>query len=170
MRFNECLEIALRVRDNFDLPRQSSLNHGITQVVYSLWREEHRLSDQDVYHILPEEIEVIYQCEYWIPSHAAECPAPLDFLVFDCAIRSGAKRAIQLLQQALERIPSDGVFGHETHRAIEACDGYAAANRLMELRQAFEQKPEFATFCRDRISSKRAVHFARLLDEVVAPA
>jgi len=147
-----CLESAMEVsKHNFDnclaaILRENSgyapggpdgpTNHGITQAAYSLWREEHFLTDKDVWQISFEEVEAIYQRDFWVPSHAEECPPPLDLLMFRCAIESGPRWAIQTLRQALG-LPRGRTFCQRTRDAVKSCDGHAVSLQFLDLRTRF---------------------------------
>jgi hypothetical protein len=112
----------------------------------------------------------VYMEECWIPSHASRCPSPLDLVVFDGAIRSGAMRAIQTLQQALGLSDCDGTFGRRTVLALECCDGYSVAIKFLELRRAFYQDAAFKTFCKGKVLEERLAHIDWLLDAIGAIA
>ncbi len=136
-RFDCCLAAILRENGGYapggpDGPT----NHGITQAAYSLWREEHFLPEKEVWQISFEEVEAIYQRDFWIPSHAEECPSPLDLLVFRCAVESGPRWAIQTLRQALG-LPRGRTFCQRTRDAVKSCDGYAVSLQFLDLRTRF---------------------------------
>jgi lysozyme family protein len=152
-RFQECLETVLRGEANpsattepasFDGNSCAKPRSGVTLSVY------------------------LEEC--WIPSHASRCPSPLDLVVFDCAVRSGAMRAILTLQQALGLPECDGVFGHRTREALEFCDGYSVAIGFLELRRAFYQDAAFRTFCKGKAHAQRLEHIDWLLDAIGAIA
>jgi lysozyme family protein len=135
LRFDECLAAILRERGGYAPGTAGEpTNHGITQAEYSLWREENFLPDKDVWQISFEEVEAIYQGGQWLPSHASDCPAPLDLAVFVCAVDLGPKNALRTLQQALG-IRCDGAFGPVTRNAVHTCDGKRIALALLEIRR-----------------------------------
>lgn len=139
LRFNSCLAFILHEEGGFvDDPADhgGATNHGITQAMYSIWREEHGFPDQDVRQISSNEVAALYQEKYWIVSGALNCPVPLDLLVFDCAANSGPGCAVKTLQSALG-IPDDGVFGSGTRAALGSCDPQAIASKFLAMRRAF---------------------------------
>ena len=145
--FQYCLETVMATtRNSFDLclaailrecngyasnHRGEATNYGISQSLYSSWRKENLLLDKDVRHISFKEVEAIYQKHFWLPSHAADCHAPLDALMFKCAIECGPKRAIHILQQALG-IDDDGVFCPQTRDLAAISHGYDVVTRFLD--------------------------------------
>jgi lysozyme family protein len=139
MRFDDCLSFVLIAEGGYsDRPHDHGgpTNHGITQAVYSIWREEHGAPDQDVRLITSHEVAAIYQEGYWFPAGAQNCPKPLDLLVFDCAVNSGPGVAVRTLQRALG-INDDGVPGPCTRASLDACDAPTVASKFLAMRRAF---------------------------------
>jgi lysozyme family protein len=135
LRFDECLAAILRDRGGYAPGHAGEpTNHGITQAEYSLWREENFLPDKDVWQISFEEVESIYQGGHWLPSHASDCPPPLDLVVFSCAVDAGPKHAVRTLQQTLGLVV-DGAFGPATRNAVESCNGKHVALEFLEIRR-----------------------------------
>jgi len=132
--FDSCLAVILRENKGYcpgDV--DGPTNHGITQAVYSTWRREQRLADKDIWTISFQEVESIYRKNFWIPSHAMDCPAPLNLLVFKCAIESGPRWAVKTIQHSLG-LPRNGNYSQNTRTAVENCRGHEVAVRFLEAR------------------------------------
>jgi len=148
-RFEQCLDIVMREGCNSAETGSSSFDNARTKS--SITRSA-------------------YLEGYWNPTHARDCPTPLDLVVFDCAVRSGVKRSIQTLQRALGCLDCDGTFTYPTRIALENCDGFSVAIRFLELRRAFYQDAAFRTFCKGTSSGERLAHIDWLLDAIGAVA
>lgn len=135
-RFDLCLAAVLRDRNGYAPDLDGPTNHGISQEFYTLWRESNFQAPRDVWRIEFREVEEIYQAGFWEPAHAHECPAPLDLLVFECAVESGPKWAIQTLQQSL-RLRRNGVFDKRTRERLRVVNPRAAALDFLQFRQEF---------------------------------
>lgn len=97
--------------------RGGRTNYGVTQKTYDAFRQIRGLEQQDVRDITMDEVEALYY-QYWRDAHCEHLPEPLDLFVFDCAINSGAGRAVKLLQRALG-IADDGQWGPQTRHSME---------------------------------------------------
>jgi len=109
-------------------------NRGVTQRVYDAYRKRKGLGIQSVRGILADEVAEIYKHQYWDAVRADDLPAGLDYAVFDYAVNSGPRRAIQDLQRTLGVTP-DGIIGSVTLAAIG--DVFTVIDRLCERRLAF---------------------------------
>lgn len=79
----------------------------------------------------------LYLDDYWIPSRCDDMPTLLKLPVFDCAINSGPRTAISLLQRALG-VEADGVVGPHTIVAAhepEALERFIAERAVFYARQ-----------------------------------
>lgn len=77
--------------------------------------------DVKIKDLTKEQAGLIYQRDYW---QAAKCdlwPDGISLFVFDSAVQHGAKKAIQLLQDAVG-VSSDGVAGPKTVSAVTGAD------------------------------------------------
>lgn len=64
-----------------------------------------------------EQAKVVYARSYWIPGLCQNLSGNLAFAHFDACVNHGVKKAIQLLQRAVN-VKDDGVFGPGTMAAI----------------------------------------------------
>jgi lysozyme family protein len=85
---------------------------GVTQATYRQYYPG------DVQSMTPEQAKDIYFRGYWEPAHCEEFPLNLATIMFDAAVNHGPKRAIRLLQQALN-LHDDGLYGPETQKALQ---------------------------------------------------
>jgi lysozyme family protein len=138
-------------------------NRGVTQRVYDDWREHQGLSAQDVRQITDEEVHAIYEDNYWKPTRCDVLRSRLDLIQFDTAVNTGVKRAIRMLQEAVN-CPIDGGFGDGTKKAAGACDLGQAMRAYCQVREKFyrslaEHRPELAVFLKgwlNRLNALRA--------------
>lgn len=135
-RFEHCLGAVLKERNGYALDLNGPTNHGISEELYRLWRESNGLAAREVWRIEYRELESIYSERIWAPCHAAQCPPPLDLLVFECAIESGPVWAVRTLQQAL-RIRRDGIFGPKVRERLRDCDPGSVALDFLGFREEF---------------------------------
>lgn len=110
-------------------------NKGVTQRVYDGYRARKGLPKQSVRGIAAAEVAEIYRHQYWDAVRADDLPAGLDYAVFDYAVNSGPRRAIQDLQRTLGVKP-DGIIGSITLAAI-GTDVFGVIDRLCARRLAF---------------------------------
>lgn len=111
-------------------------NRGVTQRVYDAYRERKGLARRSVRAITPDEVSEIYKRQYWDAVSADELPLGLDYAVFDYAVNSGPRRAIQDLQREL-KVTADGIIGQITMRAIQSEDVFDLIERLCARRLRF---------------------------------
>ena len=95
-------------------------SRGITQREYTAWLAEQGLPSEDVWAATQEQIETIYQEEYWLP-FCDNFPSGVDYLYFDLAVNAGPHRAAVLLQRALG-VTDDGRIGPITRQAANAAN------------------------------------------------
>ena len=91
-------------------------NHGVTTAAYERYRDSILQPRRSVTQIEQHEVEDIYY-RYWQDCRADDLPAPLDLLVFDCAINSGPGKSISLLQRVFG-LPEVGMLGPLTRDAV----------------------------------------------------
>jgi lysozyme family protein len=86
---------------------------------------------------LPVEVaKAIYRKDYWTPIRAEEIPEVLRYAVFDAAVNSGNRQAIQWLQRAVGATP-DGIFGPRTLLAVKTSSHEQTLRRMLSQRLKF---------------------------------
>lgn len=111
-------------------------NKGITQDTYDKWRRLKRKGSRSVRLITDEEVENIYEIQYWNLINGDKMPAGVALVVFDFAVNSGPTRAIKTLQAVL-KIRQDGDAGATTLEALRDQDPAEIINELSEARLRF---------------------------------
>jgi lysozyme family protein len=73
--------------------------------------------DEDILHLTLERAKFLYRRDYWLPIELL--PPSVRFDVFDMAVNSGVRKAVETLQEAVES-PADGILGPVTYKAVAA--------------------------------------------------
>ena len=89
-------------------------NLGVTKRVYEEWGGTKSMKD-----LTPEDVEPIYEKNYWDRCKCDELPNGLDLCVFDFAVNAGTGRAAKYLQK-LVGATADGAIGPATMRSVNA--------------------------------------------------
>lgn len=95
-------------------------NRGVTQRTYDGYRKRMGLPIQSVRSIIMLEVLDIYKTQYWDKIAGDQLPTGLDYAVYDFAVNSGPKRAVQFLQELLGNVAADGIMGNQTLGALAA--------------------------------------------------
>jgi len=78
--------------------------------------------DLDVKHLTIEDVKKIYYTDYWLKANCDKLPERLAIIHFIASVNVGIKRAIKILQKALNRqnlgVIEDGIFGKQTLSAV----------------------------------------------------
>jgi lysozyme family protein len=90
----------------------------------------------DLKAITDDQIATVYRRHYWDKVLGAELPSGVDFAVFDFAVNSGPRRAIEYLQRTLN-VTVDGVIGPVTIRASKGELPQSLVDRLCDARLAY---------------------------------
>jgi len=101
-------------------------NRGVTQKVYDEWRRKQNLATQDVRELSDQEMQAIYETNYWRPARCDDLQRKLDLAQFDTAVNMGTGRAVRFLQATLG-CPVDGGFGATTLKAARECSDLGTA-------------------------------------------
>lgn len=78
----------------------------------------------------------IYKDRYWNAVRADELPEAVRYAVFDAAVNSGPRQAIQWLQRAVG-VRDDGIIGPVTLAAVRAADPQVLLRRMLAQRLRF---------------------------------
>jgi lysozyme family protein len=79
---------------------------------------------------------LIYRQDYWDRCKCDELPAPIAVMVLDTAVNCGGKRAIQMLQRAID-VDDDGVLGPKTIQRCKELDVETSVNTMAEQRKDY---------------------------------
>jgi lysozyme family protein len=114
------------------------------------------------------EAEAIYLRDFWTPNRCGELPASVRYLVYSCAVNSGARNAGRWLQLALEAQGVDcggvdGVIGERTVTAAALADPTKLAREISAQRLA--QVSATWIFAMDRLGLSR-----RIVDDATTAA
>jgi lysozyme family protein len=92
------------------------------------------------------DVTSLYRWRYWNKVWGDDLPAGLDYCVFDCAVNSGPKQAIILLQRILG-VDDDGALGPITMAAVKREKPSDLIDDYSDLRLRFLEKLKaFAVF------------------------
>lgn len=121
--FNKALKVVLAYEGGYaNHPKDPGgpTNKGVTQRVYDGYRLGKKLKTRSVKAITDGEVADIYRAQYWDAVKGDRLPAGVDLAVFDFAVNSGTKRAVQSVQKVLTNsfsapeLAQDGIMGEVT--------------------------------------------------------
>lgn len=114
-------------------------NFGITQRTYDAFRKSQGFGTRNVRMIEENEVNEIYDLQYWSRVQGNNLPAGVDYCVMDYAVNSGPGRAIKVLQRTLG-IDDDGVVGAITLAAAREQNPVRIINDMCDERMRFLRK------------------------------
>ena len=122
-------------------------NLGVTKRVYEEWGGTKDMKDLKI-----EDVEPIYEKNYWDRCKCDELPSGLDLCVFDFAVNAGTGRAAKYLQ-SLVGATADGAIGPATMKKVNYyIEEYGVKHAIVEYnsdRQLYYEKlKHFHTFGR----------------------
>ena len=127
MNFDEAFKTTVGHEGSFTLHRQDRGNWTSGKVgVGELKGTKYGISamaypKEDIKNLTLDRAKQLYKRDYWDKCRCNELPNGLKFHVFDVAVNSGVKRAIQTLQQAADT-KDDGIIGPATLAAVRSKD------------------------------------------------
>jgi lysozyme family protein len=136
---------------NFDLSLRQMLKHeggyvnhpsdpggmtnlGVTARVWAEWTKK-PATEAIMRSLTPADVAPLYRKNYWDAVRADDLVSGLDYCVFDCAVNSGTRRAIRILQSCVGSTV-DGSLGPNTMGAVA---------RFTDTKQLIED------FCNERL-------------------
>jgi len=90
----------------------------------------------NIKNLTQDDAKAIYKRDFWDACRCEELFPVLAFAVFDCAVNSGCRQAVELLQQALG-VDDDGVFGRVTMRRVNDEDASVLTAKYLGRRLGF---------------------------------
>ena len=78
----------------------------------------------------PEEARAIYRANYWNAARCMDLLGGVDLVVFDVSVNSGPRRAVRMLQSAVDANLVDGILGPATMNAVAAMEPSEIVTRL----------------------------------------
>lgn len=107
-------------------------NKGITIATFRRFIDKAG-TKADLKAMTTEQAAVVFRHEYWDKVSASVLPAGVDLAVFDFAVNSGRRRAIEFLQKVVG-VEQDGRIGPMTLAAVAAMPPLTIVNKLCEAR------------------------------------
>lgn len=92
--------------------------------------------DTRIKDLTKEQAGQIYYRDYWYPAYCTDWPDGISLFMFDAAVQHGAKKAIQLLQEAVG-VSADGIVGPKTTKAVIGADAELLLNRCFLRRSRY---------------------------------
>src|SRR5215475_1370179 len=125
-------------------------NMGITQETLARWRGR-PVSVDEVRQLTRDEARQIFQARYWTPLRGDELPLPAAEMAYNTSVLSGPRRAVLVLQEALNRqgksVALDGDIGPATIGASRTADQRRLVDDYADIYEAYLRGlPAFATF------------------------
>ena len=146
--FSKCLEVILHHEGGYvNHPKDpgGETNLGVTKRVY-----EEFGGTKDMKELTQEDVEPIYEKNYWDKLKCDDMPDGLDLMLFDFGVNAGPGRAAKFLQQMIGTVV-DGGIGPNTLAKLEEYirenGEHEAVKKYQEMRQKYyESLSTFATF------------------------
>jgi len=162
--FHAALPFVLRWEGGFvDHPQDPGgrTHKGVTQRTYDAWRRRQGLVPRDVRRVDDDEVQRIYESDYWLPPRCDLLARHLDLAQFDTAVNMGPGRAVRLLQAAVGA-GVDGDFGPQTERLVAQADLGATLIAYCDRREAYyrglvQQRPELGVFLKGWLNRLNAL-------------
>ncbi len=120
-------------------------NMGITIRTLAAWRGANVTLD-DLRNLTRGEADAIYWSNYYSPCRCGEMPERMAMVVFNCAVLSGRRRAIEFVQEAFnglgmtvdaKPLAQDGILGPLTMGALGKTDAGVLSGAFMDVQETY---------------------------------
>ena len=117
---NEVLNWILRAEGGYvNNPKDPGgrTNKGITQGVLNNCHAAGLVAVSDVKDLTNEDVRIIYNHNYWLPSWSDKLPLSLALVHFDCSVNCGLGASNKLIRRAINKVSS-----RKVDEAADMCD------------------------------------------------
>ena len=150
MTLNEMLDRLLEREGGYiDDPADAGgeTKYGITRATLEDWRKE-PLPEHAILNLTRAEAKDIYVAKYFIPGRVSSLPVALKEVMFDTCVNFGVKKAVRLLQAALNEqgacLVIDGEIGNKTLQTAASCDPDRARIAMVKHRVLYRDQQAIA--------------------------
>ena len=148
--FSKCLEVILHHEGGYvNHPKDpgGETNLGVTKRVY-----EEFGGTKDMKDLTQEDVEPIYEKNYWDKLKCDDMPDGLDLMLFDFGVNAGPGRAAKYLQTMIGTVADGGIGPNTLAKVAEYVEEHGLAKAIdnyQEARQSYYEKlSTFETFGR----------------------
>jgi hypothetical protein len=110
-------------------------NLGVTKQTWDAYNGKTSTVDE-MKALTPHDVKPVYQEAYWDTIHGDDLPEGVGYVVFDCAVNSGVRRAVKWLQKAVN-VTVDGQLGAKTLDAVDVCTPSTVIDEICDARLDF---------------------------------
>lgn len=130
---------------NHPADKGGATNMGITIRTLATWRGT-EVTVEDVRDLTRAEADAIYWSNYYSICRCTEMPERMAMVVYNCAVLSGTKRAIEFMQTGFNSLgmtadgkplAEDGILGRQTMGAVYKTDPSVLAGAFMDVQEAY---------------------------------
>ncbi|HEX5865088.1 MAG TPA: glycosyl hydrolase 108 family protein [Casimicrobiaceae bacterium] len=169
--FQRCLDIVFLYEGGFFEHREDrgeATQFGVTVGLLKEWRQDERLTSEDLRKLTRDEACEIYRTRYWNVLRCDDLPLGVDLVVFDFGVNAGAGRSAKMLQRVVGA-EADGSIGPATVAATKAMSPRDVVTAMSQQRlEHYRNQPAWPTSGKDWTNRTNAVEKAAL--EMIAAA
>ncbi len=163
--FQRCLDIVFLYEGGFFEHREDrgeATQFGVTIALLKEWRQDERLTSEDLRKLTREEACEIYRTRYWNVLRCDDLPLGVDLVVFDFGVSAGAGRSAKMLQRVVGA-EADGSIGPATVAATRAMSPRDTVTAMSQQRlEHYRNQPAWPTLGKDWTNRTNAVEKSAL--------